>query len=339
MAKTVSGAFATFLNDFVNLAPVRTQKARDSRDAVKSKINNLTDFFPLEKDKHLYFGSFARRTKIRPIDDIDMMICINPSGFNLESNYDGTYSIVTTSMPNEKFRSCCDVVPAVFLYKYKLNSNKVKNIFKSKLKDLHDCRNAELHSNQEAVTLQFSSYEWNFDIVPAIYVESSSIYSVNDIYLIPDGKGSWKKTDPRKDRDKVSFENQRLNGKVLELIRLAKYWSKENFGKSISSYLTETLVVQFCENKDSLSDCIDWRFEELLLYFSTNIYGNVTDMKGIEGNINTLDSNQKFRFAYYARIDHEKAVNARKAEMEEGNQYKAITLWRDVFGDNFPKYE
>ena len=66
---------------------------------------------------------------------------------------------------------------------------------------------------------------------------------------------------------------------------------------------------------------------------------NVYTLKGIEGNINTLNSNQKMTFACYARIDHEKAVNARKAEMDEGNQYKAITLWREVFGDNFPKYE
>lgn len=339
MAKTVNGAFDIFMNNFVNLAPVRTQKARDSRDAVISKINNLADFFPLKKDKHLYYGSFARKTKIRPINDIDIMICINSANFNIKNNYDGSYSITTTSMLDEKFKSCCDVVPMFFYYEYILNSNKIKNLFKSKLKNLHDCRNAELHSNQEAVTLQFSSYEWNFDIVPAIYVENSSYYSVDNFYLIPDGKGAWKKTDPRKDRDKVSYENQRLNGKVLELIRLAKYWCKENFGKSISSYLIETLVIRFCENKSNLQDYIDWRFEDLLWYFSTNINNYISDMKGIEGNINTLDSNQKFRFALCAKIDHEKAVNARKAETEEKNQCKAITLWREILGEQFPKYE
>ena len=39
MAKTVNGAFSYFMSEIVNLAKERTQKARDSRDAVIDKIN------------------------------------------------------------------------------------------------------------------------------------------------------------------------------------------------------------------------------------------------------------------------------------------------------------
>ena len=46
-------------------------------------------------------------------------------------------------------------------------------------------------------------------------------------YLIPDGNGNWKKTDPRIDAANVTNLNQQHNGNILKVIRLAKYWQKD----------------------------------------------------------------------------------------------------------------
>lgn len=83
MASTVNTAFEKFLGNTVQLDPNKTSIARSSRDKLISNLNDFlgnADFFNLAPDCHLKFGSFAHRTKIRPLDDIDLMICISADG-------------------------------------------------------------------------------------------------------------------------------------------------------------------------------------------------------------------------------------------------------------------
>lgn len=83
MASTVNNAFAEFMKNIVNLDPDITSKARKSRDNLIDNINSFSDnddFFSIYQDKNLKFGSFARRTKIRELDDIDLMICLSAEG-------------------------------------------------------------------------------------------------------------------------------------------------------------------------------------------------------------------------------------------------------------------
>lgn len=71
MATTVNNAFAEFMKEKVNLDQEKTKTARSSRDNLIDNIKGFsgdTDFFAVYKDKILRFGSFERRTKIRPID-------------------------------------------------------------------------------------------------------------------------------------------------------------------------------------------------------------------------------------------------------------------------------
>ena len=156
--------------------------------------------------------------------------------------------------------------------------------------------------------------------------------------MIPDGKGAWKKTDPRKDRDKVTYENKRLSGRVLELVRMAKYWAKISFGSFVSSYLVETMTIYYCTEKYELSEYSDWKFEDLLKYFQTSANGSVYDIKGIQGNINNLTYDQRVRFSNTAKADYNNASNAHYAEMNEKNNRKAIEYWKKVFGKEFPSY-
>ena len=335
MAKTVNGAFNSFMKDYVNLAKERTEKARNSRDALINRINNLDNFLPLDKAHHLHFGSFARRTKIRPIDDIDLMICIDVDGQE-ESSY-GCSKVYVPSGSDYISMGCCDSTYAYYhSYKYTLNSNKIKNKFKEALSNLHDCQKAELHSNMEAITLKFRSYEWNFDIVPCIYVKAN--YG-RDYYLIPDGHGNWKKTDPRIDRDIVTELNKKHEGRVLDLIRLTKYWTKLTFGDWLPSYLVETMVINYCQNQNMLIEYVDINFRCVLKYLMDNINGAVMDLKGIQGNINNLTYENKRKFIEGTRADYIRAQNAYDAETKEQNHEKAINAWREVFGLQFPKYE
>ena len=76
MATTVNNAFAEFMKEKVNLDQEKTKTARSSRDNLLDNIKGFSgdvNFFAVYKDKILRFGSFERRTKIRPIDDINLL--------------------------------------------------------------------------------------------------------------------------------------------------------------------------------------------------------------------------------------------------------------------------
>ncbi|HBK0761939.1 TPA: nucleotidyltransferase, partial [Escherichia coli] len=77
MALTVTAAFNEFQRNIVNLDSSQTDRARASRDWLLGRMNTFPNndvYFPIiYPDIHTGFGSFARRTKIRPLDDIDLM--------------------------------------------------------------------------------------------------------------------------------------------------------------------------------------------------------------------------------------------------------------------------
>jgi hypothetical protein len=79
MAKSVNQAFEEFNKELVNLIKENTDNARNSRDWLITQLlafpENIDDFPNHYPDKHIKFGSFARNTKIRPLDDIDLMYC------------------------------------------------------------------------------------------------------------------------------------------------------------------------------------------------------------------------------------------------------------------------
>ena len=83
MATTVKMAFSEFMKNNVNLDPDVTKNARMSRDNLLSNIaefNEKDGFFELCDSFNVHFGSFARRTKCRELDDIDLMIGIAANG-------------------------------------------------------------------------------------------------------------------------------------------------------------------------------------------------------------------------------------------------------------------
>ncbi len=340
--KTTKQALEEFIKNKVNLAPEDTKKARKSRDWLIEQINNLPskfdDFPSLYKEKHIKFGSFARNTKIRPLDDIDLIITFSASDYEgnrasyLCMNNKKCYIFVPKE--HRTLKNFCDEDTYFNSGKLILNSRKLLEKLKSYLLEIPQYSQAKIHRRQEAVTLKLSSYPWNFDIVPAFFTVKES--NGRDYYLIPDGKGNWKKTDPRIDQAWVTYINQKQNGKALEFIRLLKYWKRENFN-SVSSYLFENIVLNFLEKKNLTNNMLI----NLLLFFDylkTAIYNPIYDPKGIQGNINNLDYETKKRISKKAGEDEIRIFEAFGLE-EQQDHKRAINKLKEVFGEEFPSYE
>ncbi|MCA0754882.1 nucleotidyltransferase [Paenibacillus sp. N4] len=331
MALTVNTAFSEFMRDTVNLDSRVTSNARSSRDWLIGQINNfgLKEGFPsLYSDIDFHFGSFARRTKIRELDDIDLIIGLNAQGCTYTQNIWGTVEITVPDTASELITLCHDNTK-------KLNSRKVINKFVSELKTIYQYKSSDIKRNQEAATLELQTYTWTFDIVPSFMTNPES--DGRSFYLIPDGNGHWKKTDPRIDRENISAINQKHNGKILNVIRLIKYWNKRATMPTIGSYLLECILINYYNSKSEVSDYIDLEARGFFEYISSAIYNNVNDPKNIQGNINKLTFEEKQKISIRSLTDFNNAKEA--LTFENAGDYKsAINKWRGIFGSNFPEY-
>ena len=325
MPYTVNACFDYLNKNVVNLDPNQVPTARTSRDTLIESVHSLSakGVLPISySEKDIAYGSFARRTKIRPLDDIDLMICFNGCGGTWRYLYNS--ETIAIDMP----------VTAPILGDLRnedgtLNSRKLIEKIKGELREVRFYKKAELHRNHEAVTLQLSSYSWNFDILPCFF-------ATGDFYLIPDGFGNWKKTDPRIDQQKVTNANQQKSGQLLQVIRTMKYW-KSLWWPNVSSYMFEQMVING-------SAAIDFNqsFSQIVLlllnYLSSAIYGYVADPKGIQGDLNQVDINTKTYYSSLANQCYKKANAARIQEVYFKDSKNAIDRWREIFGEEFPQY-
>lgn len=333
MAKTVDEAFNIFLRDYVNLDPDKTQLAKSSRDWLLSNIHLFPsrdmNFPNLYSEKDIFFGSFPRRTKKRELDDIDIMIAFRGEG-GYYREYANHIEIYIPNSANQLKLLCFD-------YTNILNSRKLINKLISLLNQVPQYQNAEIKRNLEAATLSLKSYPWNFDLVPCFFTQKDNFNK--DYYLIPDGNGHWKKTDPRIDKNRVTTLNQYHNGNILNPIRLMKYWNEKPMMFSMPSYLIENIILDFYSKSVGIkaSKYSDLEVRKLLNYIQNNIFYSVNDPKEIQGDINTLEINEKTKIYTRAKSDYFKALQAR--ELEKSGDYKSsIMKWREIFGVNFPTY-
>lgn len=331
MVKTVNEAFSIFDRDYVNLDPDETQQARNSRDWLLSQIHLFPDkdanFPRLYSEKDTSFGSFARRTKKRPLDDIDMMIALIAEG--------GVYHEFTDRIEIYVSESAYKLKSLCFDNTTTLSSRRVINKFVSLLQQVSQYEKAEIKRNMEAATLNLKSYPWTFDLVPCFFTQNDCFN--RDYYLIPDGQGHWKKTDPRVDRKRVNDINQLHDGNVLNVIRLMKYWNRRPTMPSMSSYLIENMILDFYSKQYAKASGYVVEVPKVLQYIQTSIFHPVNDPKGIQGNINQLSYEEQDKISKRAYLDYLKSLEARILE-EEGDHKLSIAKWREVFGLNFPSY-
>jgi hypothetical protein len=151
MANTVNEAFRIFMRDYVRLDKNRADIATGSKNKLVTEIEKFPEdgkFLKLHPDLSIDYGSFSRKTKIRPLDDIDIMIVMHAEG-NSRTHY---HDHIEISVPNEATKQlmlCNDGTNT-------LNSIRVINKFKEYLSNVSLYEKADIKRNQEAVTLNLN---------------------------------------------------------------------------------------------------------------------------------------------------------------------------------------
>ena len=329
MPYTVALSFDQYRTKTVDLDPVETAIARKSRDYLVEQLGQLPSrdsTFPPLYGGCQYFGSFARKTKVRPLDDIDLLLLLNGKNTSAEFYSGYTYQVRVTD------NTCV-------LWRYTdngyLNSTKVLNKLKSSLQIIPSYQKAESKRTGEAVTLKLTSYSWVFDIVPAFPVSDGM--GGTAYYLISDGDSRWKRTDPRSDQATITAANQHHKNFLIPLIRVMKYWNTNSrAAPRLMSYYFETMLINGLKFQPSLGgirESIPLAFRQL----ANQVVLSCPDQKGLGPNLDSdvsWDTKSKVQEAATKRAEY--ADWALEYE-RQGNHIEAIKWWGYTLPD-FPPY-
>lgn len=339
--KTVKAAFKKFQSKIVDLERSTTNKGLASRDylfkQIKKLVKNHSDFPPL-KGNYIPFGSFARKTKIRPLNDIDILLLLNERGINVEISYKqkaSDYGVNMTAVCRVKITDASSPLQAFADNKGYVNSIKILNRIKHHLAYVTNYQKADKNRRMQAVTLNLKSHPWTFDIVPAI-----PIYDYSDKvthFLIPDGYGNWIRTNPKIDAQNITSANTQHKGELLPALRFLKYWNERKHKPSLASYYFETLVVQtfkYAPRITSYPAALEYFFQHCISFIMSSCPDPKRLGEALDANVK-WDTKQKIIKALRSAASH--ANHAIIAESK--NDHKtAIYWWKKVFGSEFPDY-
>lgn len=330
MATTSPIAFSVFRSLYVDLDPEITKKARNSRDYLIGQILKLPEKdkdFPTLTNEVKHFGSFSRKTKVRPLDDIDIMIMLDPEEVEISGSF-SSYQIRIKSARKMLWRFTGD--------KEILDSNRVLRLLKTGLQNVGSYRNSDIRKDGVAVNLTLLSYEWRFDIVPAFAVSDWRGNTTH--YLIPDGKGAWMKTDPRVDQTLLTEQNKRHNSNLIPLIRLVKYWNKySRSAPRIGSYYLENMIINGVKYESPITairENVPMVFQKL----ASQVRQTCPDPKNLGANLDAnvdWDTKQK---VHEAAKEMETFAGYALMYEKDGKHKDAIYWWKRIFPD-FPSFE
>ena len=324
LPSTVSACFTKFRGDYVDLPTATSQTARSSRDFLYGQIKTLSSAYKILQGDSVSFGSFARRTKMRPLDDIDCLARLTSS--NTTEYYSSAYTYnlhATKESPLWVYSDSNDYV----------NSTKVLNALTKALESVSQYSGSDVGRDGSAVVLGLKSYTWSFDVVPACLVASRS----SSWYLIPDGSGRWKRTDPRIDAARSEGASTRHNTYFLPAVRILKYWNRRGGKPRLPSYYFETLMTTralAASPYASLQNAV----ADLMLGVKSTVRGTCADPKGYEPNLDMGTSWETQGKVYDAASAAYDNLSAAITQEIAGNHKSAISYYRAVFGTDFPAY-
>lgn len=176
------------------------------------------------------------------------------------------------------------------------------------------------------VTVNFS--DAHLDIQPVFEVEDHD-YKYPDTY----NGGSWKITKPRKEMSAMKEAEQQKNKNLRRLCKMARAWKNKN-GVCMGGLLIDTLAYNFL-NSTSDYDSTSFASYDIMC---RDFFEFLKDQPKDQKEYGALGSRQRVKvrkpFIRKSKKAYEISVEAIEATSDNLKHSK----WRDVFGNNFPKY-
>jgi hypothetical protein len=240
------------LLDRIKLKNEEVEQVNNAHDHLLSVLNGKASQGSLPTAKNfILIGSYARNTKITPLDDVDIFYVIGKA-----NRVNGDWHTIMDC----DFTFGQDYLDA----NNNISSLKILNLLKKEIDATYT--SSEIRRDGEVVNLFLSSYGVGFDIAPVFEITNE------DYFLMPEGKGlhKWKKTNPLIDHATMEELNERHNYVLKDLILIMKYWFKRKRIKSPRSYHLEAIVHHLFDYTPASA----YRHEDGLNYLLANLNKN-----------------------------------------------------------------
>jgi len=176
------------------------------------------------------------------------------------------------------------------------------------------------------VTVNFT--DSHIDVQPVFEVEEQD-YRYPDTY----GDGSWKITKPRKEMDAmVEFETNK-NRNLRRLCKMARSW-KNKHGVYMGGLLIDTLAYNFLKSTSYYDEKSFAYYAEMCRDFFNYLYDQPKD----QTEYGALGSKQRVKVKKSFKRKSKKAYDLAVEAIDATTDKKQHNKWRDIFGNDFPKY-
>lgn len=238
---SVDRSLDTFLQEEIAIPSTARSSASTSQNYLRNVLRNkanLDSGFPevlSTIDSDFLGGSFARHTKIWPLDDIDLFLPLDGGSLIYTNNGQRLpFTVGTdsgfTRLDQDRWKT------GIYI-----DSTKVLNGLREGLRDTYPFSTVELDRHcvniQTTVAATSESEGIGFDVVPCFLLIPDNGSAT--LYLVPNGTGGWIRSNPRKDTQLCAELHEYHHETYRKAVRLVKYWNKTQLHNSFGSYYIE----------------------------------------------------------------------------------------------------
>ncbi len=177
----------------------------------------------------------------------------------------------------------------------------------------------------------------DMDIVPIISPRNEP-----GLFYLPDKESNeWKRSDPGKHLTWSTSINKLTDGRFKPLVKLVKWWRRESPTpfKRPKGFFLERVVADCMDRSESrYSELVVGTLEAIVKQYEFQVsLGMVPHIEDPAVPGNSVASNLTVEtFASFLRKAKDHAALGREA-LAESDSAKALTKWRTIFGDRFPR--
>lgn len=176
------------------------------------------------------------------------------------------------------------------------------------------------------VTVNFT--DSHIDVQPVFEIEDKD-YKYPDTY----NGGSWKETKPRKEMDAMVEFGDTKNKNLRRLCKMARAW-KNKHGVVIGGLLIDTLAYNFLKSTTNFDNKSFASYDEMCRDF----FKYLTDEPKDQKEYGALGSKQRVKVKKSFHRKAKKAFDLAEEAISATSEKTQHNKWRDVFGNEFPKY-
>lgn len=169
----------------------------------------------------------------------------------------------------------------------------------------------------------------HIDVQPVFEIEGRD-YKYPDTY----GNGCWKTTKPRKEMDAMVEFSANKNQNLRRLCKMSRSW-KNKHGVCIGGLLIDTLAYNFLKSTTYYDERSFAYYDEMCRDFFKYLY----DQPKSQTEYGALGSKQRVKVRKSFKRKAKKAYDLAEEAIAATSDKTKHNKWRDIFGNDFPKYE